>query len=91
MAGSNTTLQLATPSLTLAKIRAKLESVCQKVESFEVTKDRTVVERVTTEIPLAAMRPEAAARAWLEAQSQLSEAEKKRALKEFQVLIARNA
>lgn len=76
---------------SLAKIRAKLESVCQKVESFEVTKDRTVVERVTTEIPLAAMRPEAAARAWLEAQSQLSEAEKKRALKEFQVLIARNA
>jgi DNA repair exonuclease SbcCD nuclease subunit len=76
---------------TLAKIRSKLESVCQKVESFEVTKDRTVVERITTEIPLAAMRPEAAARAWLEAQSQLSEAEKKRALKEFQVLIARNA
>ena len=76
---------------TLAKIRSKLESVCQKVESFEVTKDRTVVERITTEIPLAAMRPEAAARAWLEAQSQLSEAEKKRTLKEFQVLIARNA
>ena len=76
---------------TLAKIRSKLESVCQKVESFEVTKDRTVVERITTEIPLAAMRPEAAARAWLEAQSQLSEAEKKRALKGFQVLIARNA
>ena len=75
---------------SLAKIRSKLESVCQKVESFEVTKDRTVVERITTEIPLAAMRPEAAARAWLEAQSQLSEAEKKRTLKEFQVLIARS-
>ena len=75
----------------LAKIRSKLESVCQKVESFEVTKDRTVVERITTEIPLAAMRPEAAAKAWLEAQIQLSEAEKKRTLKEFQILITRNA
>jgi len=73
---------------SLAKIRTKLEAVCQKVESFEVTKDRTVVERITTDTPLAAMRPEAAAKEWLKAQPTLTRTEKDKVLNKFQTLIS---
>lgn len=49
----------------LAGIRAKMERLCDRVESIEVTKERTVVARVTTDTPLAAMPPADAVDAWL--------------------------
>ena len=49
----------------LAGIRTRMEAVCDRVESIEITRDRVTVQRVATDTPLAAMRPEDAADAWI--------------------------
>ncbi|KKL05208.1 hypothetical protein LCGC14_2608350 [marine sediment metagenome] len=49
----------------LATIRSNMEKLCDRVESIEVTKERTVVQRVVTDTPLAVMDPGAAMKAWL--------------------------
>jgi DNA repair exonuclease SbcCD nuclease subunit len=49
----------------IADTRKWMETFCDRVESIEVTKERVVVQRVATDTPLAAMRPEEAADAWI--------------------------
>lgn len=49
----------------LANVREEMTKLCDRVESIEVTKERTVVARIDTDTPLAAMRPEEAVDAWL--------------------------
>jgi len=49
----------------MADVRKRMNELCDRVESIEVTKERVVVQRVATDTPLAAMRPEEAADAWI--------------------------
>ena len=49
----------------MVDVRKRMNELCDRVESIEVTKERVVVQRVATDTPLAAMRPEEAADAWI--------------------------